>query len=133
MGKAHFFWERGSRLCFTVFDDATVVKSWPSEDQIPTAADLGYPATDEGVALMNRHHEYLHSALAFWVDGVDVSTTLWAVAHGLNTDTDQVRHEEERVLEAQRRLIKAVQDTGTLHTLPSVLRQAYRDCHEDQR
>ena len=118
VGDVIFTWSEDSHLCSTLFPDGTVVNSWPQPEHQELAGQLGYSEDQAGVDKMNRQHELLHSALA-WKDG-KISAALWAVAHGLDTDTDEIRYEEAAVLQAQKLMNDAYQE-GTLLDLPSPL------------
>lgn len=94
----------GQRFVVTRFEDGTEIHAWSVYDEtsMKTARDLGYQGTDEEVIdAMTREHDLTHTVLAV-ARGLRYSPTLWRVAHGLELDEDDVRHEEQMVLDAQR-------------------------------
>lgn len=93
------------RSVLTRFVDGTQVDARAVYDpaSLAMARDLGYQGSDlAAVDAMTREHDLMHTVLAL-AGGLPCSPTLWRVAHGLELDDDDVRREEQTVLDAQRR------------------------------
>lgn len=101
-GTCHFDVYPEEKRCTTVFCDGSKVEACPEDtDQYrKTAADLGYSDTWE----MCWQHELFHTMLAM-IEGRALSPTLWAVAHGSESELcpNMIALEEAAVLDFQRR------------------------------